>query len=200
MAIGLLAVHQAAENLLTCVCTALDRLPTELPGLHGCPCRTGVVAGAPAADNCGEGCGTLPDGQYPGQLTVNVVRTYVSTLPRYTNLEAVRLEDTNCGPGALTVVDLAVTLWRCAPGPTKEGCPPSMDDLGNAAMQLHADMLAITQAVTCCFPSTDTQRRKGRRYSLGQTLTLGPQGYCVGLQTTVTTALDGLAPPVPVTP
>lgn len=200
MAVSLLAVHQAANDLLDCVCAALGRLPAEVPGLAGCPCRTGVVPGAPAADNCGEGCGTLPDGQYPGQLTVNVVRTYVAELPRYTNLQAVRLEDTNCGPGAVTVVDLAITLWRCAPGPDSEGCPPEMDVLGEAAMQLHVDLLAITQAVACCFPSTDTQRRKGRRYSLGQSLVLGPQGGCVGVQTTVTVALDGLAPPVPVAP
>lgn len=200
MAISILAVHQAAENLLTCICDALGRLPTEVPGLHGCPCRTGVVAGTPAADNCGEGCGILPNGQYPGQLTVNVARTYIAEMPRYTNLQAVRLEDTNCGPGAVTVADLSITLWRCSPGPTDEGCPPDMDDLNDAAMQMHADMLAITQAVTCCYPSTDTQRRKGRRYSLGPSVALGPQGGCIGVQTTVTVALDGLTPPVPVTP
>lgn len=200
MAFNLLAVDAAASSLLACVCEALARLPSEVPGLAGCPCRTGVVPGAPAADNCGEGCGALPDGQYPGQLTVNVVRTYVAELPRYTNLQAVRLEDTNCGPGAVTVIDLAITLWRCAPGPTQDGCPPEMADLAATALQTHVDLLAITQAVTCCFPSTDTQRRKGRRYSLGQSTVLGPQGGCVGIQTTVTVALDGLAPPVPAGP
>lgn len=197
MALTLLSVHQAAQNLLECVCEALDRIPMDMPGLNGCPCRKGVVAGAPAADSCDGDC-SVPAGEYPGQLTVHTVRTYVAELPAYTNLQAVRLDGTNCGPNALTVVDLMVTLWRCSPGPTDEGCPPSMADLEATAIQQHVDMMAVTQAVTCCFPSTDSTRRKGRRYSLGQSTALGPQGGCVGFQTAVTVALDGLAAPVPV--
>lgn len=199
MGLGYLDVHQTAQNLLDCVCEALDRVPAAVPGLAGCPCRVGVVPGAPAADGCDGGCNVQP-GEYPGQLTVNVVRIYPAQLPRFTNLQAVTLDGTNCGPGALTVVDLLVTLWRCAPLPTDEGCPPSMPELDATAMQLHVDMLAITQAVTCCFPHAGTQRRKGRRYSLGQSITLGPSGGCVGIQTAVTVALDSLSVPIPTEP
>ena len=199
MALSMLAVHQAAQDLLTCVCEALDRIPEQMTGLDGCPCRTGVVAGVPAADGCDGDCSAGP-GEYPGQLTVHTVRTYVAELPAYTNLQAVRLDGTNCGPNALTVVDLMVTLWRCSPGPTDEGCPPSMADLEATAIQQHVDMMAVTQAVTCCYPSTDSTRRKGRRYSLGPSTALGPQGGCVGFQTSVTVALDGLAAPVPAAP
>lgn len=199
MTLSMLSVHEVAEALLTCVCEALDRIPEQMAGLHGCPCRTGVVAGAPAADGCDGSCSAAAD-EYPGQLTVHVARTYVAELPRYTNLQAVLLEGTNCGPNALTVVDLLVTLWRCSPGPTDEGCPPAMAELEATALQQHVDMMAVTQAVTCCFPATDTTRRRGRRYSLGVSTALGPQGGCVGFQTTVTVALDGLAAPVPLAP
>jgi hypothetical protein len=199
MALTMLSIHQAAQNLLDCVCESLDRVPAQVPGLAGCPCRTGVVAGTPAADGCDGSCADSPD-EYPGQLTVHTVRTYVAELSTYTNLQAVRLDGTNCGPGALTVVDLLITLWRCAPGPTDEGCPPTMAELEATAIQQHVDMMAVTQAVTCCYADTDTTRRKGRRYSLGQSLALGPQGGCVGFQTTVTVALDGLSAPVLVAP
>lgn len=196
MSVSLLSVHQAAESLLNCACEALARIPEQMPGLDGCPCRTGVVAGQPAAEGCDGGC-DVPAGEYAGQLTVHVVRTYTAELPRYTNLQAVLMEGTNCGPNALTAIDLMITLWRCAPGPTDEGCPPTMEELEAAAIQQHVDMMAITQAVTCCYPFTDPTRRKGRRYSPGAITALGPQGGCVGFQAAVTVALDGLAAPVP---
>ncbi len=78
MALSFLAVHQAAENLLTCVCTGLSRLPVDVPGLAGCPCRSCVVPGTAAADGCDSSCAPLPEGQFPGQLSVNVVRIYSS--------------------------------------------------------------------------------------------------------------------------
>lgn len=199
MALDYLDIHQTAQSLLDCVCEALDRVPAAMPGLAGCPCRVGVVPGAPAADGCDGGC-NVPPGSYPGQLTVNVVRTYPAELPRFTNPQSVITDGTNCGPGALTVVDLAITLWRCVPGPNDDGCPPPMPELEASAVQLHVDMLAITQAVTCCFPHAGTTRRKGRRYSLGQTTALGPQGGCVGLQTTLAVALDSLSVPLPPAP
>lgn len=196
MTLSLLELDIVSQSLLDCVCEALDRLPTRVPGLAGCPCRVGVVPGTPAADGCDGGC-NVPEGEYPGQLTVNVVRTYFAELPRYTNLQAVLFEGTNCGPAALLVADLSITLWRCTPGPTAEGCPPSMGDLQANATQLHADMMAIGQALVCCFPNRGTDRRKGWRYSPGASTVLGPQGGCVGVQTTVTVALDGLSVPVP---
>lgn len=195
VALTYLDVHQAATSLLDCVCEALDRVPVAMPGLAGCPCRVGVVPGAPAADGCDGGC-NVPPGEWPGQLTVNVVRTYPAELPRWTNVAAVQAEATNCGPAALLAVELAVTLWRCTPVSSDDGCPPPMDALSENAMQLHVDMLAINQGVTCCFPTAGTSRRKGRRYSLGASAVLGPQGGCIGVQTPVTVLLDGLSVPV----
>jgi len=192
-ALSPLAVQQAAQNLLDCVCAALDRVPLDVPGLHGCPCRKGVVPGAPAADGCDEGCTAPGPGEYPGQLTVNVVRIYSTTRDRFpvfapSSPDSVR-NLKNCLP-PIVAVDLNVTLWRCAPGPTDQGCPPSMEDLNEAATQLHVDALAIQQGILCCYAGSDSGAYKGRRYTIGQTLTLGPQGGCVGLETGVTVALD----------
>jgi hypothetical protein len=206
MTLSMLAIHQAAQNLLDCVCTAVDALPLSLPGLAGCPCRVGVVPAAPAADGCDGGCSVGP-GEWPGQLTVNVVRLFATdaqTFPREvgpsasagTGLGVRSLK--NCAMPQVTAVELLVTLFRCVPGPTDEGCPPSMAELDAAAMQYHADMLAVQQGVLCCFAGTDTSRRNGRRYVMGQTTTIGPAGACVGFQTRVTVALDDSLPPVPV--
>lgn len=202
MAITYLAVHQAAADLLNCACQFLDRLPVEVPGLAGCPCRVGVVPGTPAADGCDDGCGTLPEGDYPGQLTVNVVRTYVTTREKFplyspSSPDSVR-DGKQCHSPLITAIDLAVTLYRCVPGPSDQGCPPTMAALNDSAMQLHADMMALQSAVTCCYAATDTTQRNGRRYTLGAATVLGPQGGCVGIQQLVSVALDGCLPcPVP---
>lgn len=204
MALSLLAVHQASEDLLNCVCQGLARIPTEVPGLAGCPCRSCVVPGTPAADGCGTNtCAPLPDGQFPGQLTVHVIRIYATERQDFPRESAARDASTvrdgkNCMPPPTTAVELAVTLYRCIPGLTKEGCPPSCEDLSASAMQLHVDMLNIQQSVLCCYSGTDTTRRHGRRYVLGPSRTVGPQGDCVGIEQRVTVALDDCLPcPVP---
>lgn len=200
MTLSILAIHEAAEALLNCVCLSLDALPTEMEGLAGCPCRTCVVPGAPSADGCDGGCDVLPDGEFPGQLTVNLVRAFTSdrgSFPR----ELVTLRDrVDCAAPQVTALDLAITLWRCAPISSEQGCPPPCAELTASAMQLHADTLAIQRAVLCCYTTTDTVSRRGRRFALGATVTLGPAGGCVGLQTRVTVALDDTVGPIPVAP
>lgn len=203
MALALTAVHQAAENLLTCVCQDLARLPTELPGLDGCPCRMFVAPGQPAADGCDEGCVTLPADQYPGQLTVHVIRIYATdrqTFPRETGTTATIRDNRDCAPPPTTAVELAVTLWRCTPLPTDQGCPPTAAQLGDSAMQLHADLLSVQRAILCCYADTDTTRPRGRRYVMGNSRTLGPQGGCVGLEQRVVVALDDCLACEPVAP
>lgn len=198
MALSYFSVHEAATDLLNCVCDGLNRMHAEVPGLAGCPCRTCVVPGAPVADNCGEGCEKIPDGQFPGQLTVNVARIYVTgrkEFPRYAPSAITSiLDDRTCAPQQTTAVDLLVTLYRCVHGPTEDSCPPSCDDLNDDAMQLHADMLAIQSAIQCCYAGTDTTRPRGRRFTIGQSSVIGPQGLCVGVQQQVTVALDDVLP------
>lgn len=206
MVLSLLAIHEAAEALLNCVCEAVDQLPTEVPGLAGCPCRRGVVPATPAADACDEGCANLAPGEWPGQLTVNVVRLYASDtllFPREAGATAGQgqagagVRDLrNCAMPQVTAIELAVTMFRCVPGTTEGGCPPAMEDLDATAMQYHADILAVQQGILCCYAGTDTSQRRGRRYVIGQTTTIGPSGGCVGFQTRVVVALDGQLPPI----
>jgi hypothetical protein len=195
VALSFLSLQQACDNLLTCVCAELDRLPAEA-GLAGCPCRACVVPGTPAVDGCDGGCDVAPD-EYPGQLTVSVARTFTATRASFPAEISIVRDLSLCADPGFLAADLMVQVWRCAPGPSDDGCPPSCDALTEAATQLHADMLAVQRAITCCFSATNTDRRKGWRYRVGQSLPLGPQGGCVGFQAIVTVALEGALAPVP---
>ncbi len=191
MALGILAINQAAQNLLDCVCAALQQLPSEAPGLMGCPSGRGVVPGAQvAADGCDAGCEPLGPDEYPGQLTVHVVRIYSSDYQAFPREVAQVRDNRKCLPPQTTAVELAVTVFRCAPLPTDEGCPPTAQELSETALQQHADMLAVQAAILCCYASTDQTRLDGRRYVIGQSASVGPQGGCVGFEQRVTVALD----------
>lgn len=198
MTLSILAVHEAAEALLNCVCDSLAALPAEVPGLAGCPCRACVVPGTPAADACDGGCNVQP-GEYPGQLSVNVVRMFTSDAVSFPRELATVRDLRNCGLPAVTAVELAVTVWRCVPLPSDDGCPPSCAELSASAMQLHADMLAVNRGILCCYAGT-IESRKGRRYVLGASTTLGPSGGCGGFTTRVVVALDDVTGPIPATP
>lgn len=196
MTLDYLSVHQAATSLLDCVCAGLN----DLPGTFlKCPCRMFVSPGVPAADGCDTRCGI---DEAPGQLTVHVARTYTTTradFPRYAPSSPDSVRDARpCQPPPITAVDLVITLYRCVPGMSDNGCPPAPEALGAAALQTHADMMAIQQAVLCCYAETDTTQPRGRQYTLGQSATVGPRGDCIGIQQQVTVELSGCMPcPVP---
>lgn len=208
--LSLLALHEHQQALLDCICESMDSIPTELPGLMGCPCRRFVSPGQPAADACDNGCAPLEAGEWPGQLTVHVNRMFATdyqTFPRrFSNAigagSSVR-DLKNCALPQVNALDLYVTVFRCIPGPTDGGCPPSPEDLSAVSLQLSADMLAVQRGISCCYPATSTQvRRSGRRFSMGDTFMIGPSGGCMGFRTEVTIAIDGCLPcaPEPLTP
>lgn len=190
MALQTLAFHQAATSLLDCVCEQLDALHTEAPGLAGCPCRKMVIAGAAAADGCDGGCSTPPAGQFPGQLTVAVQRLFTTNRQVFPREAQDARDARNCALPVVMAATLAVTVFRCSPLPSDGGCPPSPDDLAATALQVNADMVAVQRAALCCFASEGTDRPNGRRYVLGATTMIGPQGGCVGFQTLVTVLLE----------
>lgn len=190
MAMSITAIDTAAQDLLACVCTSLSGLPAEVPGLAGCPCRSCVVPGAVAADGCDEGCATLPPGEYPGQLTVSVVGVFSSDRNGFPRPSTTVRDDKGCQPQPITAVELAVTLFRCTPLPSDEGCPPSCEELAASALQLHTDILAVQRGILCCYASTDPVTRGGRRYVLGAARPIGPQGGCIGMEQRVTVALE----------
>jgi hypothetical protein len=205
--LSLLALHEHQQALLDCVCESMDLIPVELPGFLGCPCRKFVSPGQPAADACDGGCEMQP-GDYPGQLTVHINRMFATdyqTFPRrFSNAigGAAAVRDLKgCALPQVNALDLYVTVFRCIPGPTAEGCPPSGEALSAVSMQLSADMLAVQRAVACCYPATDTEvRRSGRRYAMGDTNMIGPSGGCIGFRTEVTVAIDGCLPCPPEPP
>lgn len=190
MALTRLAIHDLAEAVLGCVCVALDAAAEEVPGQPGCPdCRACVVPGQPAWDSCDDPCGESSG----GQLSVSVARIYPSdtaTFPAESRtVQGVR----GCAPPTVTALELVVTLLRCAPVMSEHGCPPTCDELSAASRVLHVDMSTVYSALLCCLPAT-SQRRRGRRFVLGQQKVLGPQGGCVGLEQRVTVALSGCGP------
>lgn len=197
----LLALHEHQQALLDCICESMAAIPTEVPGLDGCPCRRYVSPGPPAADACDGGC-SVPAGEYPGQLTVHINRMfatdYLNFPRRFSNAIGAASSSRDlkdCSLPQVNALDLYITVFRCVPGPTAEGCPPPAADLSASALQMSADMLAVQRAVACCYPGTSTDiRRSGRRYAMGDTYMIGPSGGCVGFRTEVTVAIDGCLP------
>lgn len=191
MAVTPFSVHEVAEQLLGCVCAALDDVAAVNPQLAGCPtCRTCVVPGTPAWDSCGECCGG--DGEVGGQLSVSVARMWSSTHEAFPAEDRTVRDARGCR-FPVTAVEYVVTLLRCAPIPDDQGNPPSCEELTESAQQLHADAVTVAQAVLCCVPQT-SQVRNGRRFIMGQQRVLGPEGWCVGVEQRVTVELPGCDP------
>jgi hypothetical protein len=190
MALSPLAIHNVTTDLLACVCQALNDAAGTVEDQPGCPCRACVVPGQPAWDSCEDPC----TGEAGGQLSVSVVRLYGSTLDQFP-VEVRAVQGVKGCPPLLTAVDLLVTVLRCAPTMDEGGCPPSCEDLADAARVLHVDMVTVANSVLCCLPGTDPARPRGRRFVLGAQRTVGPQGGCVGLEQRVTVALAGCGCP-----
>lgn len=184
-----LSVQDLTDAVLGCVCAALQATAQEIDGQPGCPCRACVVPGAVAWDSCDDPCGGKnADG---GQLTVNMLRMY-PTSPFPTEDRSVQ-GARNCPTPTTTAVELAVTLLRCAPTVDEQGCPPTCEELAEAARIVHVDAVTVLNALYCCLPGTGRGRR-GRKFVMGQQRTIGPAGGCVGIEQRVTVAMPRCAP------
>ncbi|MGC4947699.1 hypothetical protein ACLQ2N_16075 [Streptomyces sp. DT224] len=191
MALTDYSIHDLTEAVLGCVCAALESTAATVDGQPGCPsCRACVVPGQVAWDSCDDPCGNEASG---GQLTVSVARIYPSSELGFPAEDRTVQGVRGCMPPGVTALELVVTLLRCAPTFTEQGCPPSCEDLSETARALHVDMVTVYNALLCCLPGTE-QRRRGRRFVMGAQRTVGPEGGCVGLEQRVTVALPGCAP------
>ncbi|MFG2404282.1 hypothetical protein ACGFR8_08060 [Streptomyces brevispora] len=188
MALSPLAIHDLAEAVLACVCVALDETAADVEGQPGCPCRTCVVPGTPAWDDCVDPCSG--DDGAGGQLTVNYARIYGTSRFPQEDLEVRGLR--GCQPAATTAAEMVITLLRCAPTVNENGCPPTCEELSAAARVTHVDAATVYNALMCCLPKT--AGRRGRRFVMGQQKVIGPQGGCVGIEQRVIVALPGCAP------
>ncbi|EDY43994.1 hypothetical protein [Streptomyces sp. SPB074] len=187
MALTPYTVHDMAETILACVCSALDATEAEVDGQPGCPCRACVVPGAPAWDGCDDPCGSSGAG---GQLTVHVARLFPSS--SFPEQDRSVLGTRGCTPPSTLAAELVVTLLRCAPVIDERGCPPTCKEQAAAARITHTDASTIYTALLCCLPQTGG--RRGRRFLMGESRIVGPQGGCVGVEQRVTVALSGCAP------
>lgn len=142
-----------AEELRLCVCTAL-----EAESLCGCPCRTCIIVGPAAADDCCE-----------GQLWVSIDRVYP-----FGNFPKSASEAIICF--APLAVVLSVGILRCAPVIKEDGTPPTCDELSESAMNVYEDARIILEQGICCL---QTKHRHRKFTVLDQTF-LGPGGGCVG--------------------
>ncbi|MEU6594247.1 hypothetical protein ABZ923_34430 [Streptomyces sp. NPDC046881] len=182
MALSPLVIHETAELLMACVCAELTATAARVTGQPGCPCRSCVVPGTPAWDDCAGDCVRA---ETPGQLTVH----YASMVA--TSNFPVETRDVmgsrNCLP-VRPAAEFVITLLRCAPTYDQQGCPPSCEELAEAARILAVDATSVWNALQCCFPGTSDARR-GQTFVLGQQRTVGPEGQCVGIEQRVTVSL-----------
>jgi len=185
MALSPTQVQQLTDNVLGCICQALDQAAVDDPTQPGCPCRVCVVPGQPAWDSCEDPCGGDDVG---GQLSVSVIRMYPSAIGTFPAEERTVYGVNTCTLPQITAVELLITLLRCAPGPTDDGCPPSCEELATASRVLHTDKVTVYNSLLCCLPKT-SPRRRGLMFVVGQQRTVGPQGGCVGLEQRLTVAL-----------
>lgn len=190
MALTPSTLYEIAEDILGCVCAALDQTAANNGGLLGCPdCRTCVVPGLPSWDDCNGAC----SGSTGGQLTVSWDAAWASTVQTFPAEDRV-VRDLRACQVPVMAAEFIVTLLRCAPvGDLDTGCPPSCEDLAASARQLSADAFTVYNSVLCCVPRTSPARR-GRRFMMGRQRVLGPEGGCVGIEQRVTVELPGCAP------
>lgn len=193
MALNYTALQDVATALRTCVCASLTAMAAQVPTAPGCPCRSSVVPGEPSWEGCETPCaGTEGPG---GSLMVNVVRVYESSKDRFPSEVLQVRNGKHCPLPTLTAVDLDVTVLRCAPVGTID-CPPDTAQLEAASVILHSDVLAVRDAVHCCFAGSGVTpfQREGRWVVMGSSRTVGPQGGCVGSVTRVSVLLTDCLP------
>jgi hypothetical protein len=184
MALNPTGLYDLAEVVLGCLCAELDATAARVEGQPGCPARSCVVPGPPAWDGCDGACDGL--GAPCGQLSVNIARIYPSS--HFPAVDQTVMGLRGCTPPPTTAAEIVVTLLRCTPTLDENGCPPPCEAMDASARVLYTDMATVANALTCCLPGTAP---RGRRFVLGQSRIVGPEGGCVGVEQRVTVALPG---------
>ncbi|MCW6003863.1 hypothetical protein K1W54_04600 [Micromonospora sp. CPCC 205371] len=134
-----------------------------------------LVPGAIAADACD--C---------GQLALSITRIFQSaTFP----LEATTDQAAAGCPPPVLAATVTVSLFRCAPTVDDDLDPPSCDALLASAVGWDTDVAAIRRALACKLGElADQDRIIG--YVIGATLPVGPDGACLGADTTITIGIN----------
>lgn len=168
MANSPLAFYNIAVDLLECIRARIEDV-AGLPAFG----RVCVVPGEVAWDACD--C---------GQLTINNPSQFSSN-----NFPAPIIggDQTQCG-APLIASTFNVTALRCAPGPDRNGKPPSCTALQNAAQLLYQDKYYMRTALLCCLG--EMQRTHViEQFTVGTVTETGPRGACVGAEMLFTVGL-----------
>ena len=153
-------------QLLSCAYSALG----AVTGV-GLPQRVAVTPGPPTWDGCD--CGLL---------TVHASRLYTSTtFPADAGGET---SQRRCGNPYLAV-DVTVSIVRCAPTFGVNSAPPTVEKEIEAARVLWDDAAAVLSGVACCL-QTLYDARTIHEYVVRQQVVIGPEGGCVGTDTSLT--------------
>lgn len=156
--VGDRVVWPVMVSLAECLCTQITG--SGLPE----PCFCGILPGGEAAYDY---CDSCEDGTC-GQAWVRLAQAFPSS--------AFPVPDVGRGTCASPLAfELVVGIVRCAPSPDDQGNPPSLGDQFATSQLVVADMMAMRRAIMCC-----AQAQKGRDYTLGFYLPVGPEGGCVG--------------------
>lgn len=159
-----MTIFNTSKILLDCILMALEDAGLPIP------CRICAVPGAIAWDDCNA-----------GQLVVSTVREFQSeTFP----LEALeRGVNSSCGLPYL-IAELTFSLLRCAPIPKGMSTTVPCEELEASSILLHRDAYWMRQALSCCLRDLKTSYTI-LDYIVGATERVGPEGACVGNETTV---------------
>lgn len=128
--------------------------------------RVCVVAGELAWDACD--CGQLTI-QNTTQFSSNIFPTPIPGG-----------DQTNCG-APLIASTFTVTALRCAPGPDRNGKPPTCSQLQEAAELLYKDKYYMRTAIICCLAELK-ELGTIEMYTVGSIEEIGPRGNCVGAE------------------
>lgn len=157
-----------------CLCAAWEDLAEELQ-----PALCGILPGRDvAADDC---CG--------GQAWVRHARTFRSSVDEFPNPQA---SQTGHCDDEFWAIELGIGVLRCHSFPSAEDGSVTAADwaaLRTDALQLSDDEARVRAAVACCLQEKLDQLAKEQGevlLQIGETLTVGPEGGCVGFEMIVT--------------
>lgn len=160
-------IHLTAQELVDCVCTALNA-EYECK----CPCRSCVIVGPAVHDDCCE-----------GQLHAWLDRLYY-----HENFPAPTTNAQVCG--TMLAGEFIIEYQRCAPVIHDDGAAPSCPELSESARQVYQSLYIAMNALACCL----SQAKRHRKYVIGDARPTEPQGGCVGWQIRVTIELHDPLP------
>jgi hypothetical protein len=154
------------------VLNALADTPNGVPdGFRACL----LVPGAVAADGCD--C---------GQLALSITRIFPSS--QFPTEATGDQGPPVCAPPILAAT-VIVSLFRCAPGPDDDLNPPTCPELLASAVGWDVDVAAIRWALACHLKQLAEQDTIVG-YVIGATTPVGPDGNCLGADTTVTIGVN----------